>query len=195
MANVAYIRVSTVEQNTDRQLSDISVEFDKKFEDKASGKDTKRPQFQAMLEYVREGDTLYVHSIDRLGRSLQDLMETVKKLNNKGVTVKFHKENLEFSAERNNPMNDLMFNLLGSFAQFERAIARERQMEGIAKAKEKGVYNKERQKKVSYDEIYQKYLDSDIDGKKASYRQLAKELNVGHGTIERAINACKPTTT
>ena len=192
MAHVAYIRVSTVDQNTDRQLADVGIEFDKVFEDKASGKDTQRPQLQAMLEYVREGDTLHVHSIDRLSRSLEDLISSVKSLNAKGVAVKFHKENLEFTAEKSSPMNDLILNIFGAVAQFERALSKERQMEGIAKAKDKGVYNKERKKKVSYEEIYQRHVDGNKDGNKLSYRQLAKELGVGHGTVERAINACKP---
>lgn len=192
MAHVAYIRVSTVDQNTDRQLADVGIEFDKVFEDKASGKDTQRPQLQAMLEYVRDGDTLHVHSIDRLSRSLEDLISTVKSLNAKGVAVNFHKENLEFTAEKISPMNDLILNIFGAVAQFERALSKERQMEGIAKAKDKGVYNKERKKKVSYEEIYQRHVDGNKDGNKLSYRQLAKELGVGHGTVERAINACKP---
>lgn len=192
MAHVAYIRVSTVDQNTDRQLADVGIEFDKAFEDKASGKDTQRPQLQAMLEYVREGDTLHVHSIDRLSRSLEDLISSVKSLNAKGVAVKFHKENLEFTAEKSSPMNDLILNIFGAVAQFERALSKERQMEGIAKAKEKGVYNKERKKKVSYEEIYQRHVDGNKDDNKLSYRQLAKELGIGHGTVERAINACKP---
>lgn len=192
MAHVAYIRVSTVDQNTDRQLADVGIEFDKVFEDKASGKDTQRPQLQAMLEYVRDGDTLHVHSIDRLSRSLEDLISTVKSLNAKGVAVNFHKENLEFTAEKISPMNDLILNIFGAVAQLERALSKERQMEGIAKAKDKGVYNKERKKKVSYEEIYQRHVDGNKDGNKLSYRQLAKELGVGHGTVERAINACKP---
>lgn len=192
MAHVAYIRVSTVDQNTDRQLADVGIEFDKVFEDKASGKDTQRPQLQAMLEYVREGDTLHVHSIDRLSRSLEDLISSVKSLNAKGVAVKFHKENLEFTAEKSSPMNDLILNIFGAVAQFERALSKERQMEGIAKAKDKGVYNKERKKKVSYEEIYQRHIEGNKDGNKLSYRQLAKELGIGHGTVERAINACKP---
>lgn len=192
MAHVAYIRVSTVDQNTDRQLADVGIEFDKVFEDKASGKDTQRPQLQAMLEYVREGDTLHVHSIDRLSRSLEDLISSVKSLNAKGVAVKFHKENLEFTAEKSSPMNDLILNIFGAVAQFERALSKERQMEGIAKAKDKGIYNKERKKKVSYEEIYQRHVEGNKDGNKLSYRQLAKELGIGHGTVERAINACKP---
>lgn len=181
MAYVAYIRVSTIEQNTDRQLDGVLV--DKQFEDKASGKDTQRPQLQAMLEYVREGDTVHVHSIDRLGRSLTDLKDLVKKLNAKGVTVKFHKENLEFSAGKANPMQDLMFNMLASFAEFERAIIKERQMEGIAKAKEKGVYNKDKRKKVDYAEL-KKAIDSGM-----SYRTVAKQFGVGVGTVDRAVKA------
>lgn len=183
MAHVAYIRVSTVEQNTDRQLGDIQVQFDKVFEDKASGKDTERPQLQAMLEYVRDSDTVHVHSIDRLGRSLTDLRNLVNQLNAKGVTVKFHHENLEFSAGKVNPMQDLMFNMLASFAEFERAIIKERQMEGIAEGKRKGVYNKDKRKKVAYDE-----LNKAIEGG-MSYRAVAKQFGVGVGTVDRAVKA------
>lgn len=187
MAHVAYIRVSTIEQNTDRQLDGIATDIE--FEDKASGKDTQRPQLQAMLEYVREGDTVHVHSIDRLGRSLTNLKDLVKQLNAKGVTVKFYKENLEFSAGKVNPMQDLMFNMLASFAEFERAIIKERQMEGIAKAKEKGVYNKDKRKKVAYAQLNKAIEDG------MSYRAVAKQFGVGVGTVDRAVKAHKEDST
>ncbi len=192
VAHVAYIRVSSIGQNTARQLADVGITFDKVFEDKASGKDTNRPQLQAMLEYVREGDTLHVHSIDRLCRSLDDLISTVKGLNQKGVAVRFHKEKLEFTADKTNATNELMLGIFGAVAQFERALSAERRMEGIAKAKERGVYRKERTKKIEYEEIYKRHVEGNKGGKKLSYRQLAKELGVGHATVERAINACKP---
>jgi DNA invertase Pin-like site-specific DNA recombinase len=139
---IAYIRVSSVDQHTDRQLEGIkSVSPDKVFTDKCSGKDTKRPQLEAMLSYIREGDTLVVHSLDRLGRSLDDLRKVVTDLNSRGVVVQFLKENLTFTGDDSDTsLSKLMFNMLGSFAEFERSLIRERQREGIAAAKKKGVY-------------------------------------------------------
>lgn len=135
---VGYIRVSTVDQSTERQLE--GVELHKVFTDKASGKDTNRPQLQAAMEWVRGGDVLIVHSIDRLARNVEDLHRIVRILNEKGVSVKFLKEGLVFDAESNNPINALMFTMLSGFAQFERSLIKERQREGIALAKKKGVY-------------------------------------------------------
>lgn len=134
---VGYIRVSTVDQNTARQLDGIEV--DKVFTDKASGKDTKRPQLQACLEYLREGDVLVVHSMDRLARSLGDLLGIVKGLTDRGVRVQFIKEGQEFTGEANRNAN-LMLALLGAVAEFERSLLRERQREGIELAKAAGVY-------------------------------------------------------
>ena len=135
MQKVAYKRVSTVEQKTDRQLDGMT--FDKVFEDKVSGKDINRPALQEMLEYVREGDELYIHSLDRLGRNTADLIELMNQLRAKGVTVKFVKQGLEFKPDTSNPMTDLMFTMLAAFSQFERELMLERQREGIAKAKER----------------------------------------------------------
>lgn len=135
-AQIGYIRVSTLDQNSERQL--IGLDLDKVFEDKASGKDTKRPQLAACLDYLRDGDCLVVHSIDRLARNLEDLQKLVRELTGRGVSVKFIKENLTFQAGDNHPMQTLMFQMLGAFAQFERALIRERQREGIALAKKEG---------------------------------------------------------
>ena len=135
MATVAYRRVSTIDQKTDRQLGGES--FDKDFEDKASAKDVKRPQLQAMIEFVREGDTVVVHSIDRLARNLADLEQLIAQLTGKGVTVEFRKESLTFSGGAD-AMQTLMLQMMGAFAQFERSMIRERQREGIAAAKAKG---------------------------------------------------------
>jgi len=135
---VGYIRVSSLDQNTDRQLD--GIELDKAFTDKASGKDTKRPQLQAAMEYLREGDTLVVHSMDRLARNLVDLRQIVQNLTQRGVKVRFVKESLEFNGENDSAMSTLLLNMLGAVAEFERSMIRERQAEGIAKAKAKGVY-------------------------------------------------------
>jgi DNA invertase Pin-like site-specific DNA recombinase len=135
MKLVGYVRVSSVDQNLDRQLADYKL--DKRYEDKVSGKSTDRPALQAALEYVREGDTLIVHSMDRLARNLDDLRKIVKDLTNKGVKVQFHKECLTFTGEAN-PMAEMMLSIMGAVAQFERDLIRERQREGIAIAKAKG---------------------------------------------------------
>ena len=137
-AVVGYVRVSTVDQNTDRQLN--GMDLAKVFTDHASGKDTKRPALTECLEYLRDGDTLVVHSMDRLGRSVLDLRKLVADLTGRGVTVRFVKDNLEFAPEGASPMSTLMLNLLGSIAEFERDLMLERQREGIAIAKAKGVY-------------------------------------------------------
>ena len=135
---VGYVRVSSIDQHEDRQLE--GVELDCKFMDKLSGKDTERPELKRMLAYVRSGDTLVVHSLDRLARNLSDLLSLVKQLNDKGVEVHFLKENLVFNGNNNTPMSMLMLSMLGAFAEFERALIKERQREGIEIAKKKGIY-------------------------------------------------------
>lgn len=135
MATVAYIRVSSIGQNTDRQLPD--EKFDKTFTDKASAKDTGRPALTELLEFVRDGDTVVVHSIDRLARNLADLESLIGQLNSKGVTVEFRKESLSFSGG-SDAMQKLLLQMLGAVAEFERSMIRERQREGIAAAKAAG---------------------------------------------------------
>ena len=137
MATVGYVRVSILTGNTDRQLD--GIQLDRVFEDKLSGKDTQRPALNEMLAYVREGDTVMVHSIDRLARNLVDLKGIVSKLNAKGVSVVFSKENLTFSAGESNPMSDLMLSMMGAFAEFERRLINERQREGHAIRRAKGL--------------------------------------------------------
>jgi DNA invertase Pin-like site-specific DNA recombinase len=134
---IGYKRVSTIEQNTSRQLEGVAV--NKVFEDKASGKDRARPQLQAALEFCREGDTLVVHSMDRLARNLGDLRQLVDELTDRGVAVEFVKEHLTFTGE-DSPMANLLLSMLGAVAEFERALILERQREGIALAKAAGKY-------------------------------------------------------
>ncbi len=131
-----YVRVSSTSQNTERQLVDIPL--DATFTDKISGKDIDRPELTRCLAHLRKGDVLHVHSIDRLARNLKDLQNIVEMLTTRGVSVQFHKENLIFEANTNNPMQVLMFQMLGAFAQFERTLTRERQREGIAAAQARG---------------------------------------------------------
>lgn len=179
MAKVGYVRVSSVDQNTERQLD--GLQLDKVFTDKVSGATTDRPQLIAMLDYVREGDCIVVHSIDRLARSLVDLLALVQELNAKGVHVHFHKEKLQFTGD-DNPTQHLMLSMMGAVAQFERSMIKERQKEGIAKAKEAGVY-KGRMKTVDDDAIRAMVASG------VSYRKAAGELNVSLSTVQRAMKA------
>ena len=134
---VGYIRVSSIDQSTERQLD--GHQLDRVFTDKLSGKDTARPELDAMIRYVREGDTVVVHSMDRLARNLDDLRRLVRDLTAKGVKVRFVKEGLTFTGE-DSPMATLLLSVMGAFAEFERALIRERQREGIALAKARGAY-------------------------------------------------------
>jgi DNA invertase Pin-like site-specific DNA recombinase len=134
---VGYVRVSTLDQSTVRQLDGVAL--DRVFEDKASGKDIDRPQLEAMIGFVRDGDTVLVHSMDRLARNLEDLRRLVRRLTDKKVRVEFVKEQLTFTGE-DSAMANLLLNMMGAFAEFERELIRERQREGIALAKQRGVY-------------------------------------------------------
>jgi DNA invertase Pin-like site-specific DNA recombinase len=132
---IGYIRVSSVGQNDDRQLD--GVDLDEVFKEKLSAKTVKRPELQAALKYVRKGDQLHVHSIDRLARNLSDLLSIVTDLTERGVSVHFYKEGLTFNGD-DNPMSKLMLQMMGAVAEFERSLIRERQAEGIAAAIKKG---------------------------------------------------------
>lgn len=173
---IGYIRVSSFEQNHERQLE--SFKLDKIFTDKCSGKDIKRPALEEMLNYVRDGDTIIVHSIDRLARNLDDLRRLVQELNKKQVVVQFIKENLKFTGD-DSPMSNLLLSVMGAFAEFERALIRERQLEGIAIAKKKGVY-KGRKKALSNGQL--KELQEKITNGE-SKTQIAKEFNISRETL------------
>lgn len=134
---IGYVRVSTFDQNPERQLEGIQV--DRTFTDKASGKDVHREQLEALMDFVRSGDTIIVHSMDRLARNLDDLRRIVQTLTEKDVRIDFVKENLSFTGE-DSPMANLMLSVMGAFAEFERALLKERQREGIALAKQRGIY-------------------------------------------------------
>jgi len=134
---VGYLRVSSLDQNTARQLAD--VQLDKVFTDYASGKDTNRPQLKEALDFLREGDTLICHSMDRLARNLADLLRVVSDLTGRGVAVEFVKEAMSFTGD-DTAMSKFMLSVMGAFSEMERSLIRERQKEGIAIAKSKGVY-------------------------------------------------------
>ncbi len=139
-AKIGYVRVSTVEQNTARQL--VGITLDRVFEEKVSAKNNgNRPVLREMLGFIRDGDDLYVHSMDRLARNLKDLLTLVTTITDKGVTLHFVKENLTFEAKaKATPLDKLLLGLLGSVAEFERELILERQREGIAQAKARGAY-------------------------------------------------------
>jgi DNA invertase Pin-like site-specific DNA recombinase len=181
---VGYIRVSSVDQNTERQLD--GVHCDKMFTDKCSGKDTDRPQLQAALNYLREGDTLVCHSMDRLSRNLHDLSGLVKRLTADGIAVRFHSQSLTFTGD-DDKMAELMLGILGAVAQFERAMIRERQAEGIAKAKKKGVYRggKAKLDAAQADDLREK-------AKKATNKAaLAREYGISRETLYQYLNTGK----
>ena len=174
--NIGYVRVSTTLQNTARQLD--CVQLDKVFEDKASGKNTDRPQLAACLSHLREGDTLHVHSMDRLCRNLDDLRRIVKDLTGRGVVITFHKESLSFTGD-DAPMSNLLLSMLGAVAEFERAIILERQREGIAIAKVDGRF-KGRKPALSVDRVQELRKRAASGVKKTA---LAREFGVSRATV------------
>jgi DNA invertase Pin-like site-specific DNA recombinase len=173
---VGYIRVSSLDQNTERQLDGLNL--DKVFTDKASGKDTKRPQLKAALEYLRDGDKLIVHSLDRLARNLVDLKTIVSELTARDVVVEFIKERLVFTSE-DNAMSNLLLSVMGAFAEFERSLLRERQREGIALAKKAGVY-KGRKPSLTPERVIELRKRVKAGEKKAA---LAREFKISRETL------------
>jgi DNA invertase Pin-like site-specific DNA recombinase len=175
---IGYIRVSSFDQKTERQLEKIKLH--KTFTDKASGKNIQRPQLAALLNFVREGDTIVVHSLDRLARNLDDLRKLVFQLNARHIKIQFIKENLIFNGE-DSPMANLLLSVMGAFAEFERALIRERQMEGIALAKQRGVY-KGRKKILSAEQV-KKIKQRISNGAKKTH--VAKTFNISRETLYR----------
>jgi len=179
---IGYVRVSAVDQNTARQLD--GVELDKVFTDKASGKDTNRPQLKAALDYLRDGDVLVVHSMDRLARNISDLLNTVQTLNERGVAVEFVKESLVFTGD-DSAISKLMLTIMGGVAEFERAMIRERQLEGIAKAKQAGKY-RGRQSTMTATQV-KAIRDRAVAGENKS--ALAREFRLSRQTIYNIMSA------
>ena len=174
--HIGYIRVSTLDQHTERQLEGIKV--NKTFLDQASGKDTKRPQLDQLMSFVRSGDTVIVHSMDRLARNLDDLRHIVQTMTGKGVRIEFVKEHLTFTGE-DSPMAHLMLSVMGAFAEFERALIKERQREGIAQAKKRGAF-KGRRKSLSPAEVAALHKQIAAGLSKA---QVARELGISRQTL------------
>jgi len=178
-----YRRVSTIDQNTARQLPHLKV--DREYEDKISGKDMNRPQLQAMIQTLREGDVIHVHELSRLGRSVKDLLDIVGHVVESGASIIFHKENLRFEPNQSDPFQQLMLNLLSSIAQFERDLLLQRQREGIAITKSEGKY-KGRQSKFSNAQIEQ------IQNEFNEYKNktvLAKRWGISRGYLYKIASA------
>jgi len=175
---VGYVRVSSVDQNEARQLEGVTL--DKVFTDKASGKDTKRPQLERALEFCREGDVLVIHSMDRLARNLDDLRAIVLKLTKRGVKVQFVKESLVFTGE-DSPMANLLLSMLGAVSEFERALIRERQREGIALAKAKGDVYKGRKPSLDTAQAAQLRERAKVAG--VNKAELAREFGISRAAL------------
>jgi len=175
---IGYKRVSTYEQNEERQL--IDIELDRVFIDKVSAKDLERPQLKELMEYLRDGDTLHVHSMDRLARNLYDLLKIVNELTDRSISVKFHKENLIFTGESDS-MSKLLLQVMGAFAEFERALIKERQREGIELAKRKGTYKG--RKPILSNEQIEELKRKVEEGKSKSL--VSKEYNISRETLYR----------
>lgn len=178
MANVAYVRVSTVEQNEERQIQALEkYGIDKWFIEKVSGKDTNRPKLNQMLDYVREGDIVYIHDFSRLARSTKDLLDLVERMQEKGVHFVSNKENIDTST----PTGKLMLTMIGAIAEFERENLLERQREGIAIAKSKGKYKGRKAVQIdNFGEYYNQYRHREI-----SKPALAKKLGISRPTLDK----------
>lgn len=177
---VGYVRVSTIEQNEDRQLVTMEkYNVEKVFSEKVSAKDTNREELNKMLDFVREGDTVVIHDFSRLARSTKDLLEIVELLNDKKVNLISSKENIDSST----PTGKLMLTMIGAINEFERANLLERQREGIAIAKEKGLYKGRKEIKIdNFEEYYNRYKNREFNK-----TQLAKELGVSRPTLDKLI--------
>ncbi len=179
---VAYIRVSTVEQCEQRQVEAMTPHNIERFYiEKVSAKDTNRPKLKEMLDYVRDGDVVYVHDFSRLARNTADLLNIVEYLNNKGVTLVSNKENIDTST----PTGKLMLTLIGAIAEFERTNLLERQREGIAIAKAKGKYKGGQVKRID-DKVFEKYYHQ-YKSREINKVQFAKTLNISRPTLDKLL--------
>lgn len=173
---LGYIRISTFEQNPERQLDGLKL--DRIYTDKASGKDTNRPELEALLDYVCDGDLVKVHSMDRLARNLIDLRRLVQIITQKGAKIEFIKENLLFTGE-DSPIATLLLSVTGAFAEFERSLIRERQREGIELAKARGVY-RGRKPKLSSEQIEKVRSQVSMGISKA---KVARDMGISRATL------------
>ena len=177
-----YLRVSTQLQKTERQLNNIPC--DRTFVDKVSGKNTNRPELNALLNFIEQGDHINVHSIDRLARNLSELKTLIDKILSTGCSLQFHRENLLFTGETN-ALQDLMLNVIGAVSEFERAMINERRLEGIAKAREKGVMFGRKPNKDLHNHIHRLLNEG------YSIRGVADRLHCSPATVQRVKNQKK----
>lgn len=179
---VAYVRVSTAEQNEARQTEALEKHgIEKWYIEKVSGKDTNRPKLQEMLDFVREGDTIYIHDFSRLARSTKDLLDIVEKLNSKGVSLVSNKESIDSST----PTGKLMLTMIGAIAEFERQNLLERQREGIEIAKREGKFKGGQVKRIEndiFEKAYKEYKAREITKK-----QMAEKLNISRPTLDKML--------
>lgn len=182
--NIAYVRVSSVDQNEARQVEALKkFKIEKWFSEKISGKNTDRPKFKEMMEFVREGDDVYIHEFSRLARSTKDLLEIIDTLNEKGVHLHSNKENLDTST----PQGRMMVTVIGAINEFERALILERQREGIRIAKENGVYKGGHPKEIDktlYADLLSKYQNRHI-----TKAEFAKRLGVSRPTLDKIMKS------
>ncbi|WP_378955813.1 recombinase family protein [Pelosinus sp. sgz500959] len=181
MANIAYIRVSTIEQNEGRQVEMMKPHsIDKTFTEKASGKNTERPELLAMIDYARQGDTVYIESFSRLARNTVDLLNLIETMNGKGIKVISLKEGMDTST----PAGKLMLTMIGAIATFERENMLERQREGIALAKAEGKYKGRQSKSLpsNFSTIYGQYKNREITKAK-----MAELCDVSRPVMDRLI--------
>lgn len=176
---VGYIRVSSVGQSTERQENQLTgFKMHRCFTEKVSAKDMNRPALQEALKYVREGDTLLVHSMDRLARNLDDLRKLVKDMTGRGVKVQFIKESMTFTGD-DSAMSNLLLSVMGAFAEFEKSLIKERQMEGIVIAKAKGAF-KGRKRSMTDERIAEIKQRVESGEKKA---QIARDMGISRETL------------
>ncbi|MDE6133612.1 MAG: recombinase family protein [Oscillospiraceae bacterium] len=181
---IAYVRLSTVEQNEARQVEALKkYDIEKWFTEKVSGKNTNRPQLQQMLEFAREGDTIYIHDFSRLARSTRDLLDITEKLQEKGIHLVSNKENIDTST----PTGKLLFTIVSAIAEFERTNLLERQREGIAIAKRNGVYSGRKPfKSDRFEDLYNQYISREINK-----TEFAKLLGTSCPTLDKLIREHK----
>ena len=179
--NIGYVRVSSVDQNEARQLEALSkYNIDKWFTEKVSAKDARRPQLKAMLEFAREGDTIYIHDFSRLARSTSDLLNIVEELKAKNIHLVSNKENIDTST----PTGKLMLTMIGAINEFERTNLLERQREGISIAKREGKYKGRKEVNIpEFQKHYERYMKREVN--KA---QLSKELKISRPTLDKLIS-------
>lgn len=180
--NLAYVRVSTVEQNEERQIEALKkFNIEKWFTEKVSGKNMNRPKLQEMLDFCREGDTIYIHDFSRLARSTKDLLDIVERLKEKGVHLVSNKENIDSST----PQGKLMLTMIAAIYEFERENMLERQREGIAIAKREGKFKGRKPLELDdFDKYYELYVSRQI-----TKSEMARKLNISRPTLDKMIKA------